>query len=89
MDIHLSAGRSTRESIPEKDLERAQIWARGRIEAESADFGAIYFPAGGGVAPGTGALECSYDRAVGWYRQPDFPFPGSIRRAACQRMLPR
>ena len=68
LDIHLSAGRSTRESIPEKDLEAAQIWARGRIEAEGADFGAIYFPAGGGVAPGTGALECSYDRAVGWYR---------------------
>ncbi|MCU1519588.1 MAG: hypothetical protein JWQ75_4309 [Pseudarthrobacter sp.] len=68
LDIHLSASHTTRESIPEKDLEQAQIWARGRIEAAGADFGAIYFPAGGGDAPGTGALECSYDRAVGWYR---------------------
>ena len=68
LDIHLTADHSTRESIPEKDLEQAQIWAKGRIEAEGADFGSIYFPAGGGVGPGTGALECSYDRAVGWYR---------------------
>ncbi|MET3719296.1 MULTISPECIES: hypothetical protein [unclassified Arthrobacter] len=68
LDIHLSADHTTRESIPEKDLEQAQIWAQGRIEAEGADFGAIYFPAGGGVEPGTGALECSYDRSVGWYR---------------------
>ena len=67
LDIHFG-GHSTRESIPETDLEAAQIWAQGRIEAEGADVGAIYFPAGGGVAPGTGALECSYDRAVGWYR---------------------
>jgi hypothetical protein len=68
LDIHLSADHSIREAIPEKDLEQAQIWARGRIEAEGAEFGAIYFPAGGGVEPGTGALECSYDSAVGWYR---------------------
>jgi hypothetical protein len=68
LDIHLSADHSTREAIPEKDLEQAQIWAKGRIEAEGADFGAIYFPAGGGVEPGTGSLECRYDRAVGWYR---------------------
>jgi len=39
-----------------------------RIEAEGADFGAIYFPSGGGIAPGTGALECSYDSALGWHR---------------------
>ncbi|GAC1375938.1 MAG: hypothetical protein NVS2B15_22530 [Pseudarthrobacter sp.] len=68
LDIHLSAGHSTRESIPEKDLEQAQIWAKGRIEAAGADFGAIYFPAGGSDEPGTGSLECRYDRAVGWYR---------------------
>lgn len=67
LDIHLGH-HSTREPIPETDLEAAQLWARGRIEAEGADFGAIYFPAGGGAQPGTGALECSYDRAVGWYR---------------------
>jgi hypothetical protein len=40
----------------------------GRIEAEGADFGAIYFPSGGGIDPGTGALECRYDHAMGWYR---------------------
>ncbi|WP_320537785.1 hypothetical protein [Pseudarthrobacter sp. IC2-21] len=68
LDIHLSGDRSTRESIPQKDLEQARIWAKGRIEAEGADFGAIYFPTGGGIEPGTGALECRYDRAVGWYR---------------------
>ncbi|MDR6508527.1 hypothetical protein [Arthrobacter oryzae] len=68
LDIHFSADHRTRESIPEKDLEVAQIWARGRIEAEGADFGAIYSATGGDVASGTGALECSYDRAVGWYR---------------------
>jgi hypothetical protein len=68
LDIHISADHSIRESIPETDLERAQNWARGRIEAEGASFGAIYFPAGGGMEPGTGALECRYDRAVGWYR---------------------
>jgi hypothetical protein len=68
LDIHFGGGHSTRESIPEKDLEAAQIWAQGRIDADGADFGAIYFPSGGGIAPGTGALECSYDRAVGWYR---------------------
>jgi hypothetical protein len=68
LDIRVGAEHSTRESIPEKDLEAAQIWAQGRIEAAGADFGAIYFPSGGGVAPGTGALVCSYDRAVGWYR---------------------
>lgn len=68
LDIHFAGDHSTREPIPEKDLESAQIWASGRIEAEGADFGAIYFPTGGGVAPGSGALECSYDRAVGWYR---------------------
>lgn len=68
LDIHISADHSIREAIPEKDLEQAQIWAKGRIEAEGAEFGAIYFPSGGGVEPGTGALECSYNRAVGWYR---------------------
>lgn len=68
LDIHLSAGNSTRESIPEKDIEEAKAWARERIEAQGAEFGAIYFPAGGEGAPGTGALVSSYDRAVGWYR---------------------
>jgi hypothetical protein len=68
LDIHFSGDRTVREPIPEKDLEQAQIWARGRLEAEGADYGAIYFPAGGGDEPGTGALECNYDRAVGWYR---------------------
>jgi hypothetical protein len=68
LDIHFSGDRTTREPIPERDLEQAQVWARGRMEAEGADYGAIYFPAGGGDEPGTGALECSYDRAVGWYR---------------------
>jgi hypothetical protein len=68
LDIRREAGGTTREPIPETDLEAAQIWAQERIEAENANFGAIYFPAGGGADPGTGALECSYDRAVGWYR---------------------
>ncbi|MCX2749224.1 hypothetical protein OOZ51_15560 [Arthrobacter sp. MI7-26] len=68
LDIHFGADHSTREPIPEMDLEAARIWAQGRIEAEGADFGAIYFPSGGGLAPGTGALECRYDRAMGWYR---------------------
>ena len=68
LDIHLEKGSTTREPIPETDLEAAQIWAQGRIDAEGANFGAIYFPAGGSGEPGTGALECSYDRAVGWYR---------------------
>jgi hypothetical protein len=68
LDIHRSGDRSTREPIPENDLELAQIWAQGRIEAAGADFGAIYFPSGGGSTPGSGALECSFDRAVGWYR---------------------
>jgi hypothetical protein len=68
LDIHLSAGQRTREIIPEKDIEDAKIWARGRIEAQGAEFGAIYFPAGGEGAPGTGALVSSYDRSVGWYR---------------------
>lgn len=68
LDIHLSAGHSTRESIPEKDIEEAKIWARERIEAQGAEFGAIYFPSGGDGAPGTGALVSSYDRSVGWYR---------------------
>jgi hypothetical protein len=68
LDIQLETGRTKREPIPETDLEAAQIWAQGRIEANGANFGAIYFPAGGGTESGTGALECSYDRAVGWYR---------------------
>ena len=68
LDIHSGDGQSKREPIPENDLEAAQIWAKGRIEAAGADFGAIYFPSGGAVEPGTGALECNYDRAVGWYR---------------------
>jgi hypothetical protein len=68
LDIHLSAGQRTREIIPEKDIEDAKTWARGRIEAQGAEFGAIYFPAGGEGAPGTGALVSSYDRSVGWYR---------------------
>ena len=68
LDIHLSAGHTTRESIPEKELEDAQIWARARIETQGADFGAIYFPAGGGGTSGTGALVSSFDRSVGWYR---------------------
>lgn len=68
LDIHFREGRRTREPIPEEDLEAAQTWAQRRIEAERADFGAIYFPSGGGLAPGTGALECSYDSARGWHR---------------------
>ncbi|MBB6406231.1 hypothetical protein [Arthrobacter sp. AZCC_0090] len=68
LDIHLGADHIIRVPLPETDLEAAKIWAQGRIDAEGADFGAIYFPAGGGEAPGTGALECRYDRAVGWYR---------------------
>ena len=68
LDIHLSAGHSTRESIPEKDIEDAKAWARTRIESQGAEFGAIYFPAGGDGAPGTGTLVSSYDRSVGWYR---------------------
>jgi hypothetical protein len=68
LDIHLSAGTRTRESIPERDIEDAKIWARERIEAQGAEFGAIYFPAGGEGVPGTGALVSSYDRSVGWYR---------------------
>ena len=68
LDIHFGGDHSTREPVPEADLEAAQIWAQGRIEAAGADFGAIYFPTGGGLAPGSGALECRYDRAVGWYR---------------------
>ena len=68
LDIHHETGHTTREPIPETDLEAAQIWAQARIEAVGANFGAIYFPAGGGADQGTGALECNYDRAVGWYR---------------------
>lgn len=68
LDTHLSAGNSTRESIPERDIEDAKVWARNRIEAQGAEFGAIYFPAGGDGVPGTGALVSSYDRSVGWYR---------------------
>lgn len=68
LDIHLGAGNSTREGIPEKELEGAQAWAGARIEAQGAEFGAIYFPAGGSGGPGTGALVSSYDRSVGWYR---------------------
>jgi hypothetical protein len=68
LDIRLGTGHTAREAIPEIDLEAAKTWAESRIEAENADFGAIYFPTGGGVEPGTGALECNYDRAVGWYR---------------------
>lgn len=68
LDIHLSAVHTTRESIPEKELADAQVWARARIDTQGADFGAIYFPAGGGGAPGTGALVSSFDRSVGWYR---------------------
>ena len=68
LDIHLGSGHTTRESIPVKALEHAQVWARARIETQGADFGAIYFPAGGGGVAGTGALVCSFDRSVGWYR---------------------
>lgn len=68
LDIHLSAGNSTRECIPEKGIEEAKTWAQNRIEAQGAEFGAIYFPAGGHGAPSTGALVSSYDRSVGWYR---------------------
>lgn len=68
LDIHLGAGNSTRESIPHTDIEEAKNWARERIEAQGAEFGAIYFPAGGDGVPGTGALVSSYDRSVGWYR---------------------
>ena len=68
LDIHLSAGNSTRQGIPEKDLADAQAWAGAKIEAQGAEFGAIYFPTGGEGAPGTGALVSSYDRSVGWYR---------------------
>ena len=68
LDIHLPGGQRSREPIPEGDLEAAQVWAQRRIEAEGADSGAIYFPSGGGIDPGTGALECSYDSARGWHR---------------------
>jgi hypothetical protein len=68
LDIHLSAGNNIRESIPEKDIDDAKAWALKRIEAQGAEFGAIYFPAGGEGAPGSGALVSSYDRSVGWYR---------------------
>lgn len=68
LDMHFGGNHRTREPIPEQDLEAARIWARERIEAEGADFGAIYFPAGGGAAPGTGALECRYDHDTGWYQ---------------------
>ncbi|MDP9697081.1 UNVERIFIED_ORG: hypothetical protein J2X79_004665 [Arthrobacter globiformis] len=68
LDIHFGPGHTTRESIPEKELADAQIWARARIEAGGAEFGAIYFPAGGSGAPGTGALVFNFDRSVGWYR---------------------
>jgi hypothetical protein len=68
LDIHHSASNRTREAIPTKDLEEAKSWARTRIEAEGAEFGAIYSPAGGSAAPGTGALVSSFSRSVGWYR---------------------
>jgi hypothetical protein len=68
LDIHFGGDHSTREPIPEKDLEAAKTWAGKRIESAGAGFGAIYFPSGGGLAPGTGALECSYDSALGWNR---------------------
>lgn len=68
LDIHHSPGSTTRESIPARNIEDAKVWARERIEAQRAEFGAIYFPAGGGGAPGTGALASSFDRSVGWYR---------------------
>ncbi|MDQ0867816.1 hypothetical protein QFZ70_000289 [Arthrobacter sp. V1I9] len=68
LDIRHSPGSTTRESIPSKDIEDAKVWARERIEAQGAQFGAIFFPAGGGDAPGTGALATSFDRSVGWYR---------------------
>ncbi|MCZ2404857.1 hypothetical protein IV498_17175 [Paenarthrobacter sp. Z7-10] len=68
LDIHFHGGHCTREPIPEEDLEAAKAWAQRRIEAEGADFGAIYFPSGGGDAPGTGALECSYDSGLGWHQ---------------------
>lgn len=68
LDIHYSAGSTIRESIPVRDMEDAKVWAQERIEAVGAEFGAIYFPAGGGGTPGTGALASSFDRSVGWYR---------------------
>lgn len=68
LDIHVSAGSTTREAIPAADIADAKVWARARIEARGAEFGAIYFPAGGSGAPGTGDLVSSFDRAVGWYR---------------------
>jgi hypothetical protein len=68
LDIHHSASNRTREAIPAKDLEDAKSWARTRIEAQGAEFGAIYAPAGGSAAPGTGALVSSFNRSVGWYR---------------------
>ncbi len=68
LDIHHSAGNTIRESIPAKDIEAAKVWARAQIEAQGAEFGAIYFPTGGGDSPGTGALVASFDRSVGWYR---------------------
>ena len=68
MDVHLGEGNTTREGVPVRDIEDAKVWARARIEALGAEFGAICFPAGGGRAPGTGALVSSFDRSVGWYR---------------------
>jgi hypothetical protein len=67
LDVQLSAGNTTRESIPVRDIEDAKVWARARLEALGAEFGAIYFPAGLG-APVTGALAFSFDRSVSWYR---------------------
>ncbi|MDQ0867828.1 hypothetical protein QFZ70_000301 [Arthrobacter sp. V1I9] len=68
LDIHHSASNRTREAIPVKDLEDAKTWARTRIEAQGAEFAAIYSPALGSTAPGTGALVSSFNRSVGWYR---------------------
>jgi hypothetical protein len=68
LDIHHTAGSTIRESIPARDMEAAKVWAQKQIEVQGAEFGAIYFPTGGGDSPGTGALVASFDRSVGWYR---------------------
>jgi hypothetical protein len=67
LDIHHGGVEPTRESIPRSDLNEAKAWAMSRLDAEGADFGAIYFPSGGKGGPGTGALTFRFDRAVGWY----------------------
>ncbi len=66
MDIHHETGRTTREPIPETDLEAAQIWAQGRTEADAANFGAIYRRGGpeGHPASGPAAARAYEDETL-------------------------